>query len=89
MCVPRSVREGIRALVVIDHEPLATFLQAVRKSKPHPVAAILESRRTMSKQSSLVSFVINSVREICNLVSAENREVDKRLLSDIFPMPDR
>ena len=84
---PRSVREGIRALVVIEHEPLASFLRQA-ENPSHTQWQQTRVKKDYILAASLVSFVTNSVREICNLVSAENREVDKRLLADIFPMPD-
>lgn len=84
---PRSVREGICALVVIDHEPLASFLRQA-ENPSHTQWQQNRVKKDYIHAPSLVSFVVNSVREICNLASAENREVDKRLLADIFPLPD-
>ena len=84
---PRSVRDGIRALVVIDHEPLASFLRQA-ENPSHTQWQQNRVKKDYIQAPSLVSFVVNSVREICNLASAENREVDKRLLADIFPLPD-
>lgn len=84
---PRSVRDGIRGLVVIDHEPLASFLRQA-ENPSHTQWQQNRVKKDYIQAPSLVSFVVNSVREICNLASAENREVDKRLLADIFPLPD-
>ena len=84
---PRSVRDGIRALVVIDHEPLASFLRQA-ENPSHTQWQQNRVKKDYIQAPSLVSFVVNSVREICNLASAENREEDKRLLADIFPLPD-
>ena len=84
---PRSVRDGIRALVVIDHEPLASFLRQA-ENPSHTQWQQNLVKKDYIQAPSLVSFIVNSVREICNLASAENREVDKRLLADIFPLPD-
>ena len=84
---PQVVRAGIRALVVVDHKPLATFLRQ-SENPSHTQWQRYRVKKDYIQASSLVSFVINSVKEICNLISAENREVDKRLLSDIFPVPD-
>ena len=83
---PRSVREGIRALVIIDDEPLASFLRQA-ENPSHTQWQQNRVKKDYIYAPALVSFVINSVREICVLVSSENREVDKRLLADIFPMP--
>ena len=84
---PQSVREGIRALVVIDHKPLASFLRQA-ENPSHTQWQQYRVKKDYVQAPSLISFVVNSVRGICNLVSAENREVDKRLLADIFPLPD-
>ena len=84
---PRSVRDGICALVVIDHEPLASFLRQA-ENPSHTQWQQYRVKKDYIQAPSLVSFVVNSVREICNLASAENREVDKRLLADIFPLPE-
>ncbi len=84
---PRAVRDGIRALVVIDHEPLASFLRQA-ENPSHTQWQQNRVKKDYIQAPSLVSFVVNSVREICSLASAENREVDKRLLADIFPLPD-
>ena len=84
---PRSVRDGIRALVVIDHEPLSSFLRQA-ENPSHTQWQQNRVKKDYIQAPSLVSFVVNSVREIVNLASAENRETDKRLLADIFPLPD-
>ena len=84
---PRSMRNGIRALVVIDHTPLASFLRQA-ENPSHTQWQHNRVKKDYIHAQSLVRFVVNSVWEICNLVSAENREVDKRLLADIFPVPD-
>lgn len=84
---PQSVRDGIRALVVIDHEPLASFLRQA-ENPSHTQWHQSRVKKDYTYAPALVRFVVNSVREICNLASAENREVDKRLLADIFPFPD-
>lgn len=82
---PRSVRDGIGALVVIDHEPLASFLRQA-ENPSHTQWQQNRVKKNYIHAPSLISFVVNSVREICNLASAENREVDKQLLADIFPL---
>ena len=84
---PRSVRDGIRALVVIEDEPLASFLRQA-ENPSHTQWQQNRVKKDYIQATSLVGFVVNSVREICNLASAESREVDKRLLADIFPLPD-
>ena len=84
---PRPSRDGIRGLVVIDDEPLAAFLRQA-ENPSHTQWQQNRVKKDYIQAPSLVSFVVNSVREICSLASAENREVDKRLLADIFPIPD-
>ena len=84
---PRSVRDGIRALIVIEDEPLASFLRQA-ENPSHTQWQYSRVKKDYIHAPSLVSFVVNSVRDICNLASAENREVDKKLLADIFPLPD-
>ena len=84
---PRPARDGIRGLVLIDHEPLASFLRQA-ENPSHTQWQQNRVKKDYIQAPSLVSFVVNSVREICNLASAENREEDKRLLADIFPLPD-
>ena len=81
------MRDGISALVVIDHEPLASFLRQA-ENPSHTQWQQYRVKKDYIQAPSLVSFVVNSVREICNLASAETREVDKRLLADIFPLPE-
>lgn len=84
---PRSGRGGIRALVVIERGPLASFLRQA-ENPSHTQWQQNRVKKDYILASSLVRFVVNSVREICNLASAENREVDRRLLADIFPLPN-
>ena len=84
---PRQVRNGIRALVVIEDEPLAAFLR-LAENPSHTQWQQSRVKKDYVQAPSLVRFVINSVGEICNLASAINREQDNRLLADIFPFPD-
>ncbi len=84
---PRRVRNSIRALVVISDEPLAAFLRQA-ENPSHTQWQKNRVRKDYVHASSLVDFIVNSVGEICDLATAENREEDKRLLADVFPVPD-
>ena len=80
-------RDGIHGLVVVDHEPLASFLRQA-ENPSHTQWQQNRVKKDYVLAPSLINFVANSVREICNLAASENREEDKRLLADIFPLPD-
>ena len=81
------MRAGIRAFVVIDHEPLAAFLRQA-ENPSHTQWQTYRVKRDYVYAPSLVGFVTRSVSETYRLAMAEDKEVDKRLLADFFPMPD-
>ena len=83
---PRPMRDGIHGLVVINHAPLATFLR-LAENPSHTQWQYSRVKKDYIQAASLINFVVNSVRGICNLAATVNREEDKRLLSDIFPIP--
>lgn len=79
---------GIRALVIVNHPPLSEFL---RKAE-NPSHTVWQGQQVKADYTSGVgdlAFVVNSVRRICDLASAADKEEDKKLLADIFPMPGR
>lgn len=83
---PPTVRAGIRAFTVIDHEPLAAFLRQA-ENPSHTQWQNHRVKLDYINSASLIRFVVSSVREIYRLAMAEDMEVDKRLLADFFPIP--
>lgn len=79
---------GIRALVIVNDGPLSEFL---RKSE-NPSHTVWQGQQVKADYTSGVGdleFVVSSVRRICELAAAEDKEEDKKLLADIFPMLGR
>ena len=75
---------GLRALVVIDDEPLDEFL----KQSENPSHTEWQKQRVKQDYVSAaadIEFVRSSVRQIFNLAMAEDKTRDKRLLSNLFP----
>ena len=83
---PPTLRAGIRAFAVIDHEPLAAFLRHA-ENPSHTQWQNHRVKLDYINSASLIRFVVSSVREIYRLAMAEDMEVDKRLLADFFPIP--
>ena len=79
---------GIRAIVTIDDPPLSEFLwQAENPS--HTVWQGDQVKKDYASGVGDLRFIRESVRQICNLVAAEDKEEDRRLLADIFPIPGK
>lgn len=79
---------GIRALVIVNDAALSEFL---RKSE-NPSHTVWQGQQVKDDYTSGVgdlAFVVRSVRMIYDLAAAEDKEEDKKLLADIFPMPGR
>ncbi len=77
---------GMHSLVVIDHQPLSAFL----RQSENPSHTIWQGQQVKKEYVSGVGdldFVRRSVREIVNLLTAEDREEDRHLLADLFPAP--
>ena len=84
---PQTPR-GIRALVIIQDEPLNEFL----KKSENPSHTEWQRQRVRTDYVSAAAdleFVRSSVRQIYNLAMAEDKQRDKRLLSGLFPVPGR
>ncbi len=79
---------GIGALVIADSPPLSEFLGKAE----NPSHTIWQGQQLKAEYTSGVSdlrFIVNSVRRIYDVLIAEDKEQDKRILSDIFPKPGR
>ena len=77
---------GIRALVVANDAPLSEFL----RQSENPSHTIWQGEQVKKDYTSGVGdlrFIVESVRRICDLVAAEDREEDRSLLADLFPVP--
>ena len=77
---------GIRALVVANDAAVSEFL----RQSENPSHTIWQSEQVKKDYTSGVGdlrFVVESVRRICDLVAAEDKEEDRHLLADIFPVP--
>ena len=77
---------GIRALVVVDDAPLSEFLRQA-ENPSHTVWQEQQVKKDYRSGVGDLRFVVQSVRRICDLVAAEDKEEDRRLLADIFPVP--
>ncbi len=79
---------GIRALVVVNDPPLSEFLRQAE----NPSHTMWQGQQLKADYVSGVSdlrFVVQSVRRIHDMLIAEDKKQDKRLLSDIFPIPGK
>jgi hypothetical protein len=87
--VRRATRmSGIRALVIVNHKPLASLLGD--SENPAHTEWQKGSKTFTSKHlngRSYIDFVSNSVSRLVNALSAEEGEKDPYLLSDIFSLP--
>ena len=75
---------GLRALVVIDDEPLDEFL----KKSENPSHTEWQRRRVKQDYVSAgmdIEFVRSSARQIFNLAMAADKTRDRRLLGNMFP----
>ena len=79
---------AVRALVVVNDPPLSEFL---RKAE-NPSHTVWHGRQLKDDYVSGVSdlrFVVDSVRNIYDIIMTEDKEEDKRLLADVFPKPGK
>lgn len=79
---------GIRALVVVNHKPLASLLGD--SENPAHTEWQKGSKTFTSKHPngrSYIDFVSNSASRLVNALSAEEGEKDSYLFADIFPLP--
>lgn len=86
--VNAPLMRGIRALVIVNDAPLSEFLRQAE----NPSHTVWQGQQVKVDYISGVgdlAFVVTSVRRICDLASAEDKEEDKKLLADIFPMPGK
>jgi len=84
----RSARSrGVRAIVIAEDPPLAEFI----RDAENPSHTDLDHARLRDKYKrgykTNLEFVINGVSELVGILSAEERDEDKRLLSDFFSIP--
>ena len=77
---------GVHALVMIDDEPLSAFLHQA-ENPSHTLWQGQQLKKDYMSGVGDLSFIVRSVREVFDLINAEDQEEDKKLLSDIFPVP--
>ena len=95
---PAFIRDGIlvsdvrapfmrdmRALVIIKDAPLSEFLREA-ENPSHTVWQEQQVKQSYVSGVGDLRFVVQSVKKICDLVMAEDKEEDRRLLSDLFPI---
>ena len=76
--------QGIRALVIINKGPLSDFLRDA-ENPSHTTWQGQQVKKDYTSGVGDLRFVIVSVRGICDIVAAEDKEQDSTLLADIFP----
>ena len=77
---------GMHALVVVDDQPLSAFLR-LSENPSHTLWQGQQVKKEYVSGVGDLNFVLRSVREIVNLLTVEDREEDKHLLADLFPVP--
>lgn len=77
---------GIRALVVANDAPLSEFLRQA-ESPGHMIWQGDQVKKDYTFGVGDLRFVVESVKRIRDLVAAEDKGEDRRLLADIFPVP--
>ena len=77
---------GVHALVVIDDEPLSAFLHQA-ENPSHTLWQGQQLKKDYVSGVGDLTFIVRSVREVFDLINAEDQEEDKKLLSDLFPVP--
>ena len=76
---------GVRAMVIVDDAPLAEFLRQA-ENPSHTVWQGQQVKRDYTSGVGDLRFVLESVKKICDIVAAQDKEEDKNLLADIFPI---
>ena len=79
---------GIRSLVVSDHEGISQFLR-LAENPSHTEWRGNQVKQDYTSGVGDLRFVIQSVRNIYRLATAQDKEEDKLVLADIFPLPGR
>lgn len=77
---------GYSALVVVAAGPLSAFL----RQSENPSHTLWQGHQLKKGYVSGVGdlrFIVQSVRQIISLLSEEDKEEDKQLLADLFPIP--
>lgn len=77
---------GIRALVVIDTGPLASFLGDA-ENPSHTEWQKDTVKESYIHAPGLLKYVTDSVAEVLRIVSAQQKQPDSSLLIDLFAMP--
>ena len=77
---------GVCALVVIDDEPLSAFLHQA-ENPSHTLWQGQQLKKDYVSGVGDLKFIVRSVREALDIINAEDQEEDKKLLSDLFPVP--
>ena len=77
---------GIRALVVVDEGPLATFLgDAENPSHTQWQAELVRDKYTFHRAS--IDYIVQSVPSILSLIGQQQKKPDTSLLIDLFSLP--
>lgn len=76
---------GVRSIVLIDDPPLREFLRQA-ENPSHTVWQGQQVKRDYTSGVGDLSFVVSSVKRICDIIAAQDKEEDKNLLADIFPI---
>ena len=77
---------GIRSLVVSDDEGISQFLR-LAENPSHTEWRGNQVKQDYTSGVGDLSFVIQSVRNIYKLATSQDKEEDKLVLADIFPLP--
>lgn len=76
---------GIRALVVVDEGPLATFL-GDSENPSHTQWQKDTVKSTYTYAPALLSYVVNSVADVSSILSRRQKQPDASLLIDLFSL---
>ena len=79
---------GIRSLVVSNHESISRFLR-LAENPSHTEWRENQVKQDYSSGVGDLKFVIQSVRRIYKLATAQDKEEDNLVLADIFPLPGK
>lgn len=79
---------GVRSIVLVDDPPLSEFLRQA-ENPSHTVWQGQQVKRDYTSGVGDLSFVVSSVKRICDIIAAQDKEEDKNLLADIFPILSR
>jgi hypothetical protein len=88
--VRAPLSRGVRALVVVEDDPLATLLgdsENPAHTQWQKDSSNYRGKYTYGPEN--LSFVINSVAEVVRIISEADQEADRSLLVDLFSLPGR